>query len=122
MSELPRESDYPKYPEKDYPDGYVKFLLFGNSKERIPDHIRIFNKVGNAYGYLTDAAYIVDFKNGVEFLLAATIHINENQIFNDGVYEYNSIGYPFLANLGRTIYEHELKRKKKHAPDLAIYR
>lgn len=122
MSELPRESDYPKYPEKDYPDGYVKFLMFGNTKERIPDHIRIFNKVGNAYGYLADAAYFVDFNNGVEFLLAATIHINENQIFNDGVYEYDQIGYPFLANLGRAIYEHELKRKKKHAPDLTIYR
>lgn len=122
MSELPRESNYPQYPEKDYPDSYVKFLLFGNTKERIPDHIRIFNKVGNAYGYLTDAAYIVDFKNGVEFLLAATIHINENQIFNDGVYEYGQIGYPFLSNLGRAVYEHELKRKKKHVPDLTIYR
>lgn len=122
MSELPRESEYPAYPEKDYPDGYVKFLLYGNSKERIPDHIRIFNKVGNAYGYLTDAAYIVDYKNGVEFLLAATIHVNENQIFNDGVYEYDQTGYPFLANLGRTVYEHELRRKKKHVPNLAIYR
>jgi hypothetical protein len=121
MSELPRESTYPHYPEKDYPDGYVKFFMFGDTKERIPDHIRIFNKVGNAYGFLNDAAYIVDFKNGVEFLLAATIHINENQIFNDGIYEYETIGYPFLAQLGRTIYAHELKRTRKNPPDLSVF-
>lgn len=121
MSELPRESAFPSYPEKDYPDGYVKFLMFGDTKERIPDHIRIFNKVGNAYGFLTDAAYVVDFKNGVEFLLAATIHVNENQIFNDGIYEYDQTGYPFLAQLGQTIYVHELKRTRKNRPDLSVF-
>ncbi|MBX2928258.1 MAG: serine hydrolase [Saprospiraceae bacterium] len=118
MSELPRESDYPSYPEKDYEDGYVKFLLYGDTKERIPGHIRIFNKVGNAYGFLTDAAYIVDIENGVEFLLAATVHVNANEIFNDGVYEYDAVGFPFLANLGRVVYAHELQRARKHRPDL----
>lgn len=118
MSELPRESDYPTYPEKDYQDGYVKFLLYGDTKERIPGHIRIFNKVGNAYGFLTDAAYIVDIENGVEFLLAATVHVNANEVFNDGVYEYDAVGFPFLANLGRVVYAHELQRARKHRPDL----
>lgn len=118
MSELPRESTFPSYPEKDYQDGYVKFLLYGDTKERIPGHIRIFNKVGNAYGFLTDAAYIVDFENGVEFLLAATVHVNANEVFNDGVYEYDAVGFPFLANLGRVVYAHELQRARKHRPDL----
>jgi len=118
MSMLPRESDYPRYPEADYPDGYVKFLMYGDTKERIPDHIRIFNKVGNAYGYLTDAAYVVDYQNGVEFLLAATIHVNNDGIFNDGQYEYQDIGYPFLGRLGRLIYDYELKRSRKNKPVL----
>ncbi len=122
MSELPRQSDYPRYPEKDYPDSYVKFLMYGNSKARIPDHIRIFNKVGNAYGYLTDVAYIVDFEHGVEFMLSATIHVNANQIYNDGVYEYEQIGYPFLAELGKTVYQYELKRPRKFRPDLSRFR
>ena len=122
MSELPRESEYPSYPEEDYPDGYVKFLLYGDTKERIPDHIRIFNKVGNAYGFLTDAAYVVDFQNGVEFLLAATIHVNANQVYNDGVYEYKKTGFPFLANLGRAVYEFDQKRTRKHRPNLENYR
>jgi hypothetical protein len=121
MSELPRESAYPQYQEKEYPDGYVKFFMYGNTTARIPDHIRIFNKVGNAYGFLNDVAYIVDFKNGIEFLLAATIHLNENEIFNDGIYEYDEIGYPFLAKLGQVIYAHELKRTRKNRPDLSAF-
>lgn len=121
MSMLPRESDYPTYPEKDYPDGYVKFLMFGDTEERIPDYIRIYNKVGNAYGYLTDAAYIVDYQNQVEFLLAATIHVNDDGIFNDGKYEYKEIGYPFLANLGKVIYDYELRRYRKNKPVLNRY-
>ncbi len=123
LSILPRECDYPNY-KKDttYNDYYVKFLLYGDGKKKVePDKIRIFNKVGNAYGYLIDTAYIVDFENQVEFMLSAVIHVNENQIFNDGVYEYDSIGYPFLANLGRIIHDYELKRKRTHKPELRKY-
>lgn len=116
MSMFPRESDYPRYKER---DSHVKFFLFGDSKDAIPDHIRIFNKVGGAYGFLTDVAYIVDFKNKVEFLLAANIHVNKNQTYNDGAYEYDEIGFPVLAHLGRLIYEYELQRPRAHEPDLS---
>jgi hypothetical protein len=117
MSMLPRESDYPAYPEyKDW-DSYVKFFLFGDNKERMPDHIRMFNKVGDAYGFLTDVAYIVDLENGVEFMLAANIHVNKNQTYNDGVYEYDEIGFPVLAKIGRIFYDYELKRERANAPD-----
>ena len=51
----------------------------------------IFNKVGWAYGFLSDVSYVVDFENKVEFLVAAVIHVNENQTYNDGVYEYEKI-------------------------------
>ena len=115
MSLLPRESDYPRYQEW---DSYVKFFLFGDSKDSIPDHIRIFNKVGDAYGFLTDVAYVVDFKNKVEFLLAANIHVNKNQTYNDGEYEYDEIGFPVLARLGRMVYEYELEREREYTPHL----
>jgi len=117
MSMLPRESTEPAYPELADWDDYVKFLLYGSSKQRIPEHIRIFNKVGDAYGYLTDAAYIIDTKNGVEFLLAATIHVNANETFNDGVYEYEEIGFPFLQRLGEVVYAHELDRERLYRPN-----
>lgn len=122
MSMHPRESRYPTYPESEYWDSYVKFFLFGDNKNPMPNNIRIFNKVGEAYGFLTDVSYIVDFENKIEFLLSATIHVNANQIYNDGVYEYDQIGFPFLAKLGQAVYEYEKKRPRKQLPDLSSYK
>ncbi|MEW6654418.1 MAG: serine hydrolase, partial [Bacteroidota bacterium] len=117
MSMLPKESKHPGYDSTRY-DSFVKYFLFGDSKKPIPSSIRIFNKVGLAYGYLTDIAYIIDFENKVEFMLSAVIHVNKDQIYNDGIYEYDKIGMPFLANLGRVIYDYEKNRPKKYLPNL----
>lgn len=114
MSMLPRESEFIEYHDyKHYPDSYVKYFLYGDTKENLPDYIKIYNKVGMAYGYLIDNAYIVDSKNKIEFLLSAVIYVNEDGIFNDDKYEYDEIGLPFLANLGKVIYRYELERKKQ---------
>ncbi|MEP4884466.1 serine hydrolase [Maribacter dokdonensis] len=109
MHTVPKEMGYDK---KEYYDSYCKFFLFGDSKDDIPEHIKIYNKVGFAYGTLTDCAYIKDTKNNIDFLLTATILDNKDGIFNDDVYEYDEIGIPFLAQLGREIYQQELQRKK----------
>lgn len=103
MAILPKEMDY-ELP--DYYDGYGKFFLYGDTEESIPDHIKIHNKVGYAYGYLTDCAYIIDNQNEIEYILSATIHVNENGIYNDDTYEYEEIGIPFLAELGREIHKY----------------
>ena len=55
----------------------------------------------------------MDTKNKVEFMLAATIHVNANRIYNDGVYEYDGVGFPFFKNLGNLIHEAEIKRIQK---------
>ncbi|MBC7920597.1 MAG: serine hydrolase [Ferruginibacter sp.] len=122
LSQLPRETRYPAYNAPEYADGYGKFLLYGDRQDTVPDHLRIFNKVGQAYGTLTDNAYVVDFDRGVEFLLSATIYVNEDQILNDDRYEYDTVGLPFLGSLGRVIYEYEVRRQKKYPPDLARFR
>jgi hypothetical protein len=122
MSGYPGDSGIDAYADSDrYPDGYVKFLMFGGDADAIPDNIRIFNKVGDAYGFLTDVAYIVDVDNGVEFILAATIYTNANATFNDNEYEYDTIGLPFLEALGQTVYEFELERDRPHPPDLGRF-
>ncbi len=121
MSMMPKESVYPQY-DSSYTDAYVKFLLFGGGGSIENKSLRIFNKVGDAYGFLTDAAYIVDFANGVEFLLSATIYCNSDGILNDDKYDYDSVGFPFMKNLGRVIYDHELKRKKVFLPDLSRFK
>lgn len=122
MSQLPTETLYPSYSsDTTYFDAYCKFLLYGQEKKPTPKNIRIFNKVGDAYGYLIDNAYIVDFENKVEFMLAAVINVNTDEIYNDGVYAYDSVGFPFFKNLGKLMYEYELKRDRKHAPDLSKF-
>ena len=110
MQLTPREAGYD--PEH-YPDGYCKFFLYGDTETRIPDHIDIFNKVGFAYGTLTDCAYIRDRNNGVEFMLTASLLVNENGIFNDDQYEFDTVGIPFLAALGRAVHQYELKNPPK---------
>ncbi len=119
MSSYPGDSGIAEYDnDEDFPDGYVKFLMFGGSEAKIPDSLKMFNKVGDAYGFLTDAAYIIDTENHVEFILAATIYTNANETFNDNNYEYDEIGLPFLRDLGQVIYEIELGRKRVNQPDL----
>jgi hypothetical protein len=122
MSMLPRESTDPVYRDDEHYDSYVKFFLYGDSKDPIPSRVRIFNKVGDAYGYLVDDAYVVDFEAGVEFLLTAVVYVNSNGIFNDDHYEYDELGMPFLANLGRAVYAYELGRSRPRRPDLSRFR
>jgi len=73
--------------------------------------IKIYNKVGLAYGTITDVAYIKNEQEGVDFFLAATVLVNQNKIFNDNQYEYDALGIPFLAALGKAVYDYELKQK-----------
>lgn len=121
MSQLPRETNLPDYRGK--PDNYCKFLIYGDREEsRIPEHIRIFNKIGLAYGFTIDNAYVADFENKIEFLLTAVLYTNENQTLNDGIYEYDSVAFPFFGKLGRMIYSYELKRNRHYVPDLERFR
>ncbi|HXA01135.1 MAG TPA: serine hydrolase [Cytophagaceae bacterium] len=114
MSILPRETDREEWHDSiAYYDGFRKFLIYADTPARIPENIRIFNKVGLAYGFTSDCAYIVDYKNKVEFFLSALIYTNKDEILNDGKYEYTSIGLPFIAQLGRVIYGYELNNRKQ---------
>ena len=117
MSILPRQSDYPRYAEYDkYYDGYCKFFMFGDTKQEIPDHIKIYNKIGLAYGFALDNAYIVDIDNNIEFFLTAVLYSNSNEVMNDNMYDYESISIPFLSELGRKVYNYESKREKSNLP------
>jgi len=103
MSRTTLESNYPNYKDQEYWDSYCKFFIYGDKKGAMTPEIRIYNKVGFAYGTLTDVAYIKDNNTGLDFFLTATVLVNENQIFNDNNYEFEELGIPFLASLGREI-------------------
>ena len=123
MSQYPTESQYPPYAADtaNYWPTYCKFLYYGAAKENPDANIRIFNKVGDAYGHMIDAAYIVDYKNKIEFFVSAIIYCNSDGILNDDQYDYASVGKPFMKNLGRVVYDYELKRKREIKPDLTAF-
>lgn len=98
MSRLPRNADYD---EAKFPDNYGKFLVYGDQKGRIPQHINIYNKIGGAYGFLIDNALIKDEQSNNAMILTAVIYVNKNETLNDDTYEYDSLGLPFLGELGR---------------------
>ena len=113
LSQAPRESPRPRYDAAHFPDTYAKFLLGGGGLMALPPGVRVFNKIGQAYGFLIDNAYVVDAEKGVEFLLSAVIYVNADGILNDDKYEYNTVGFPFLRDLGRRVYEAECRRKQR---------
>lgn len=121
LSQYPSETSYPKYNDSLFYDSYVKFF-FQDSTHRMPSHIRVFNKVGWAYGFLTDVSYVIDLKNKVEYMLSATIYVNQDGILNDNKYEYETVGHPFLNELGKSIYNFELKRKREFRSDLSEFK
>jgi hypothetical protein len=116
----PRESGIPGY-EK-YEDGYCKFFFFGGGGHNRYPGVRIFSKVGIAYGFITETAYVIDHINHVEFMLSATIYVNKNEIFMDDQYEYDEIGFPFFRDLGMAIYEYEKNRERVRKPDLSKFK
>lgn len=120
MGEFPTESRFPPYPGQDTAGN--KILFYGNGKsDPVVPGLRIFNKTGGAYGFLLDVAYFADLANNVEFMLSAVIYCNQDGILNDDQYDYQSIGYPFMRNLGRKIYQYERARQREHQPDLRAF-
>lgn len=122
MSELPYESASPRYDTAEYFDSYAKFFWFKAGRRPIPPYIRIFNKPGWSYGFLTDIAYVADFEHHVEFMLAGTIYTNSDGVLNDDKYDYEEIGYPFFQEVGEILYRYELSRKRDYAPRLDRFR
>lgn len=124
MSQYPTESVYPPYSADtiSYWPAYCKFLLFGATKEKLPENIRLFNKPGDAYGHMIDVAYVADFENKIEFFVSALIYCNSDGVLNDDKYDYATIGKPFMKNLGQVIYEYELQRTYKIKPDLTPFK
>ncbi|MCX6289220.1 MAG: serine hydrolase [Bacteroidetes bacterium] len=117
MHTTPTESSYPTYDSSEYYPAYAKFLMLGSEKGPIPSYLKIFSKAGDAYGFLLDNTYIIDTEAKVEFMLSAVIYVNADGILNDNTYDYRTIGLPFMKNLGNTIYQYELSRKRAYRPN-----
>lgn len=115
LSMFPRQSDYKEYKDSiKYPDNYKKVLIYGNEYWLDSDEsLKIFNLNGLSYGFISDVAYVVDFKTGTEFFLAISMYANINEEL-DGNYNYTDIALPIFGDLGRIILNHEKYRLKQN--------
>ena len=103
----PRDSASPVYPESAYPDGYARWFFVGDGDARYPDGLSVSGKSGMAYGSLSEVAYVVDRDSGAECMLAASIRVNADGIYNDDRYEYDTVGIPFMAAWARAVLDVE---------------
>ena len=122
LSQLPSETNYPKYDTAKFYDTYVKFFFMDSLHKKMPDGVRVFNKVGWAYGFLTDISYVVDFKHNIEYMLTATVYANSDGILNDDKYDFETVAHPFMYNIGQAVYQYELQRKRAYKPDLSAFK
>lgn len=119
MSQYPAETPYPNYDSTIFYNSYVKFF-FQDSTHTIPPHIRVFNKVGWAYGFLTDVSYVIDSKHNIDYMLSATVYVNSDGVINDSKYDEESMGFPFFRELGKAVYQYELQRPRAYQPPLKM--
>lgn len=103
MTRYPADSMNPIYDRTAYPDDWVKFLLPGIARVMNPSEVRICNKVGQAYGFTIENAYVEYVPSGSAFFVAAVIYTNEDGILNDDRYEYQQVALPFMADLGEAL-------------------
>lgn len=99
----PRDSGVKEYAGAEYTDSYVKLFLPGLCRIAPQREWRVCNKVGQAYGFTTENAWITHLPTGRECFLAATVYTNCDGVLNDDRYEYNSVAEPFMAELARVL-------------------
>lgn len=109
MSELPRQSTNPVYDPQEAPDHWVKFLLPGLRRVVPAGDLKVYNKIGRAYGFSIENAYVVDERSSDgdaaperAFFLNVVLYTNANQTLNDDTYEYEAADR-FLEDLGAEI-------------------
>jgi hypothetical protein len=118
----PHTSHFAPYASSKYFDAYKKYLYYGRRPDAQPQvGLRIFNIVGMSHGYLADIAYFADSLHQSEFLLSAVLYVNQDGVINDANYEYDTIGEPFLAQLGQLFYQYEARRPRQYRPDLSLF-
>ena len=103
LARYPRESPAPRYDEKKYPDDYGKFCLPGLRKAVPAESLRVYAKLGRAYGFSIENDYIEDERTGRGFFLTAVLFTNPDGVMGNDAYDYEGLADPFFAELGELI-------------------
>jgi hypothetical protein len=118
---FPRELETKVYQDSTkYPDNLLKYIVFGDSNSNTKSNrVRTFSKIGLAYGFTTEIAYVVDLETNKDFFLSITMYTNKNKTINDGIYQYEQISKPFFGKLGMLLLEYEAHRTQPFSPDFS---
>lgn len=100
LGTLPSESGLAGYDRNTLADYPLSPFLRGIERVRERGKFQIFQKVGQAYGFLIHNAYIVDKATNKAFFLTAAIYANDDGVINDDIYGYDQTGFPALADVG----------------------
>lgn len=103
MGELPAASPNPRYDPAQFPDHFCKFVLRGVRRVVPADHLRIYDKIGRAYGFTVENAYVEDRRTGRGFFLAIVLYTNPDGVLNDDAYGYEELADPFFDDVGEVI-------------------
>jgi hypothetical protein len=100
LGTLPSESGLAGYDRNIVADYPLSPFLRGIERVRPRGQFQIFQKVGQAYGFLIHNAYVVERATGKSFFLIAAIYANPDGVLNDDLYGYDTISFPALADVG----------------------
>lgn len=104
LRQLPAQAGISKLARPPYHSAWTQYFFCGNKPGAVPpDTLEVYNIVGQAYGFLSECAWIYNPKTGKGMVLTAGLYVNEDGILNDGRYDYETIGFPFLQALSRAI-------------------
>jgi hypothetical protein len=89
VTDDPSESESPRFDPAVHPDEWPHFFRPGVERVAPRAELRVSNKIGLAYGFASETAYIEHVPSGRAFFLAMCVYVNDNAVLNDGVYEYD---------------------------------
>jgi hypothetical protein len=113
------------YNTLEYFPTYKKYLFYGrdpkiNYMNDSLNRFRSMNIVGVSFGSVIDCAYLIDFQTGKEFIVTVGIYANEDEVINDGKYDYDTIAYPIMKEIGR-LFMNQLPENKEAIPYLQSF-
>lgn len=100
MTQTPRQSDNPRFDTAAFPDHFAKYLLPGVCRVWPREHVRIVNKVGQAYGFSLENAVVHNAATGAWYALTAAIYTNTSGTIGADTYDYTTVAFPFFVHLG----------------------
>jgi hypothetical protein len=106
LGTYPSESGLAGYDRNVVADYQHNPLLRGIERVRPRSKLKVYSKVGQAFGFLVANTYVVETETNRAFFLTAVVFANPDEVMNDDVYAYDTIAFPALADVGEVFTRH----------------